>query len=194
MTDTKPYWSNDTSYFLTGTTFLHYPYFNDFPHKQLVLNQILKIRRFLPKNNNDLIYSIAINHYHIKFYLENGLLLSKIKQMIHGGCSFLYRKKYPMKYQELWQDHKIVKITSDTMDWKITGYIIGNLLKHKEVNNFEELKENPFSSYQEVSNKFGDEFTRNMIYRVIDVEEQSDGYINLGKLGNIEIKYPSTGL
>jgi len=33
------------------------------------------------------------------------------------------------------------------MDWKVTGYIIGNLLKHKEVGTFNELKQNKFSSF-----------------------------------------------
>jgi len=76
----------------------------------------------------------------LKFYLEKGLELAKVKQLMHGGLTFAYREKYKMKYADMWQSKKTLLIASDEMDWKTTGYIIGNLLKHKEVSTFEELK------------------------------------------------------
>lgn len=82
----NPYWPNNTTYFLTGSTFLHYPYFREDGQKQILLNQIRKVEEKLRISIP--IYSIAINHYHIKFYLKNGLDLSKIKQLIHGGTSY----------------------------------------------------------------------------------------------------------
>jgi REP element-mobilizing transposase RayT len=175
-----PYWPNNRIYFLTGSTFLHYPYFRTEEQKQILLNQIIKVK----KNFNIPIsaFSIAINHYHIKFYLKNGLYLSKIKQLIHGGTTFIYKKKFKMKYSEMWQTSKTICITSEIMNWKVTAYIIGNLLKHKEVNTFEELKNNPFSSYRYFIKKYGDEFARKLIYNVINVNENAEGEIDFESL------------
>ena len=114
--DSRPYWPNHNIYFLTGTTFLHYPNFREYDQKQILLNQINKIIEFLPQDKNEVVYSIAMNHYHLKCYLESGLLLAKIKQLLHGGTSFHYKKQYPMKYKELWQGSHILRITSEEMN------------------------------------------------------------------------------
>lgn len=190
--DSRPYWPNQSTYFLTSTTFLHYPYFREFTQKQILLNQINKIVELLPLDNNEMIYSIAMNHFHLKFYLENGLVLAKIKQLIHGGTSFQYKKRYPIKHKELWQGSHVLRITSKSMDWKVTGYIIGNLLKHKEVNTFEELQENPYSSYRMFVDKYGKEAAEQLVYQVIDVDEQNNGLIKLTELNRI--KLPSAQL
>lgn len=165
----KSYWPDDSMYFLTGSTFLHYPYFKTGEQKQIVLNQIKKIKNILKIPMTA--YSIAVNHYHLKFYLEKGLNLAKVKQFMHGGTTFGYRKKNKMKYKDLWQSKKTLVITSDEMDWRITGYIIGNLLKHKEVNTFDELKNNPFSSYKFIAEKYGDENAQELVRKVIDIRE-----------------------
>jgi hypothetical protein len=183
MLKTKSYWPNNTVYFLTGSTFLHFPYFQDFPQKSILLNQFRKVRDTLRVPISS--YSIAINHYHIKFYLENGLCLPKIKQMIHGGTSFQYKKNFSMKYQEMWGASHILQVTSEEMDWKITGYIIGNLLKHKEVTTFEELEKNPFSSYKYFAKTYGQDFARDLIYNVIDVNEDAEGRADLKSLAKI---------
>ena len=138
LNKTKTHWQDKSIYFLTGSTFLNYPYFKTNKQKQIVLDQIKKVRNKL--KIPIIAFSIAINHYHLKFYLEKGLELAKVKQLMHGGLTFAYREKYKMKYADMWQSKKTLLIASDEMDWKTTGYIIGNLLKHKEVSTFEELK------------------------------------------------------
>jgi hypothetical protein len=183
----RPYWPNQSIYFLTGTTYLHYPYFREFAQKQILLNQINKIIELLPLDKNQMVYSIAMNHYHLKCYLENGLLIAKIKQLLHGGTSFHYKNQYSMKYKDLWQGSHILRITSEEMDWKVTGYIIGNLLKHKEVNTLEELQNNPFSSYRTIVEKYGKEVAEQLIYRFIDVDEQNNGLIKLTNLNSIKL-------
>ena len=191
--DPKPYWPNQYTYFLTGTTFLHYPYFQSCEQKQVVLNQILKISTLLQLPQSELIYSIAINHYHLKCYIENGLMLGKIKQIIHGGTSFEYKSKYPMKYKQMWSSSRIIRITSDEMDFKITGYIIGNLLKHKEVNTFEELRETPFSSYRTILNKHDEEYLKQCVYSVIDVQENSSGILDLEEIQKVKLPSAKAG-
>ncbi|MDD5529374.1 MAG: hypothetical protein PHX21_05015 [bacterium] len=181
----RPYWQNESIYFLTGSTFLHYPYFKEYEQKQIVLNQIKKLNEFLKIDIS--IYSIAINHYHLKFYLQDGLLLPKIKQIIHGGTSFEYGKKYKMNYKNMWQDSKTLMVTSEEMDWQVTGYIIGNLLKHKEVSTFEELKDTPFSSYKQIMEQYGEEVARELVYSVIDVDENKDGILDIKELNKKKI-------
>ncbi len=204
----KPYWPNNTIYFLTCSTFLHYPYFREDEQKQIVLNQIEKVQNLLKDNHRlkpcrssllphfdkELIYSIAINHYYLKFYLENGLLLAKIKQVMHGGTTFEYKKRYKMHYKDMWQSSKIIRIISEEMDWKVTGYIIGNLLKHKELSTFEELAENPFSSYQKIVTEYDEEFARELVYSVINVDENADGVIDVKELikSRLKLLRPST--
>jgi len=183
---TRPYWPDDTTYFLTGSTFLHYPYFREYEQKQILLNQIKKVKKKLGVDVSA--YSIAINHYHLKFFLESGLLLSKIKQILHGGTASEYKKKCKMKYKEMWQSSKALRVTSEEMDWKVTGYIIGNLLKHKEVNTFQELKNDPFSSYSHTAEKHGEEFARELVYSVIDASEDGDGIVDMGELKGKRIR------
>ena len=181
----KSYWPNNSVYFLTGSTFLHYPYFKTSEQKQIVLEQIKKIKERFKISITA--YSIAINHYHLKFYLEKGLDLAKIKQLMHGGITFKYKKEYKMKYDEIWQSSKTLLITSDNMDWKITGYVIGNLLKHKEVGTFDELKNNSFSSYKFVAEKYGDECAQELIRNVININENTEGEIDFKNLGKLNI-------
>ncbi len=186
LKENEPFWPNNSIYFLTESTFLHFPYFKSFEQKLVVLNQIKKINKNLAIPVSA--YSIAQNHLHTKFYLENGLLLQKVKQLLRGGISFEYRRRYKVPYQEMWQSRKTIVITSEEMNWKVTGYIIGNLLKHKEVSTFEELKKNKFSSYWYLAEKYGDNEMRSLVYSVIDINEDAWGGIDIEKLNKIDIK------
>src|SRR3989338_3865588 len=165
----NPFWPDESIYFLTGSTFLHFAYFREPEQKQILLDQIKKINKIL--NIPISAYSIAINHYHIKFYLKRGLDLAKVRQFLHGGTSFLYRKRFGTKYKEMWQSFKVIRVIGEEMDSRVTGYIIGNLLKHKEASTFNELKENHFSSFWYTAGKHGEEYARDLVYKVIDVPE-----------------------
>lgn len=160
-------------YFLTSSTFLHYPYFQDAEQKEIVLNQIKKLKK--ERDIQICSFSIQINHCHLIFYVKKEKDVTLVKQLMHGGTSYFYRKKYRMKYQELWGTQKIMRIWSNEMYWKIVAYVCGNLLKHREVGTFGELKANPFSSYGHFAEKYGDDFMKEGIYRIIDVAEDADG-------------------
>ncbi|MCK5122628.1 MAG: transposase [Candidatus Pacebacteria bacterium] len=188
LNKTKSYWPDNSIYFLTGATFLHYPYFKTSEQKEIVLEQIKKVKNKL--KIPIIAFSIAINHYHLKFYLEKGLDLAKVKQLMHGGLTFVYRKKYKMKYEDMWQSSKTLLITSDEMNWKTTGYIVGNLLKHKEVSIFEELKKDPFSSYRFTAEKYGDENIQELIRKVINVSEDVEGEVDFKDLKKLNVIRP----
>jgi len=178
-------WPDRATYFLTGSTFLHYPYFKLEQQKQVFLNQMQKAEERYGIKISD--YSIAINHYHLKFNLDKSAKLAGIKQLLHGGTTYNYKKLFPMKYKEFWQSFRSLIVETNETDMKVTGYIIGNLLKHKEVNTFDELKDNPFSSFKIFTEKNGEEFARQLVYQVIDINENNEGEINLKDFKNIQI-------
>lgn len=99
-----------------------------------------------------------------------------------------------MKYKEMWQSSKVLQIVSEEMDWKVTGYIAGNLLKHKEVSTFEELKQNPFSCYQKLIKKYDDELINNLIYSVININEDAEGAVNKNALKVTKVTIPTPRL
>lgn len=180
----EPFWPDKSVYFLTDSTFLHFPYFNSYEQKLIVLEQIKKINKKLGIPISA--FSIAINHYHLKFYLEKGLDIIKVKQLLRGGISFEYRKNFSTPYKDLWQTRKTIVIQSQEMDYKVTGYIIGNLLKHKEVGMFDELKENEFSSYRYTAEKYGDDYAQEMVGSVIDINEDELGEVDLKNLSRLK--------
>lgn len=177
--DSKSIWSNNTIYFLTDSTYIHFPYFKIEDQKQIVLNQFKKVKREIGAQISA--YSIAMNHYHLMFYLKRGSDMQKVKQILRGGISYEYRKRYNVKYNEMWQTRKILYISSEKMNWKVLGYIIGNLLKHKEVSTYEELKQNEFSSCWHMANKYGDDITRDLIFSAIHAEEDSWNRVNISE-------------
>jgi len=182
------YWPDNTTYFLTGSTFLHFPYFRSAGQKLIVLNQIKKLRARI--EISDVVFSVAINHYHLKFFLRYGLDLAKVKQLMHGGTSYEYRERFMVKYKDLWQSSRTYQILSEETNWKITGYIIGNLLKHKEVSTFQELLGNSFSSYGEVAKRYGEEFAQRLVYSAINVDEDSKGFVDIKGLENHYLRLP----
>lgn len=179
-------WPDNTYYFLTTSTFLHYPYFKTAEQKQIILNQIKQVKQsfHIPISA----FSIAINHFHLKFYLEKGELMSKIKNMLHGGISREYQKAYDIQGRDLWQSTRTYYIKNEEISWKITGYIIGNLLKHHEVSTFDELKENPFSSYKYMAEKLGEETAQELIRSVININEDAEGVVDIEELNKIKIQ------
>lgn len=116
--------------------------------------------------------------------------MAKVKQLMHGGTTFEYKKEYKMKYEDMWQSKKTFIITLDEMDWRITGYIAGNLLKHKEVSAFDELKNNSFSSYNFIAEKYGDECAQESVRKIINVREDIEGEVDMTELEKINIFRP----
>ena len=185
----KIIWPDKTVYFLTSSTFLHYPYFKTSEQKQIVLNQIKLINKSL--DIPILAFSISINHFHLKFYLRQGNLMTKVKNLIHSGISREHRRIYASRFPQFWHSSRVLRAENEEMSWKVTGYIIGNLLKHRELSTFEELKNCPFSSYCQTVQRFGEEIAMNAVHGVINVPENAEGVVNLEGLSACAIKPPA---
>lgn len=184
----KIIWPGNTYYFLTSSTFLHYPYFKESCQKQVVLDKIIQIKHLLDVPISA--YSIAINHFHLKFYLKRGELMTKLKNILHSGISRNYKELYEVRYKDFWQSTKTFYIKDEIMSWKVTGYIIGNLLKHREVSTFDGLKENPFSSFRYTAEKFGDKMAQELVRSVINVNEDARGIVDIQEFKKIKLKSP----
>lgn len=180
----KIVWSGQTEYFLTSSTFLHYPYFREDKQKQIILNKINQLKEILGVDIQA--FSIAMNHFHLKFYLEKGQTMKQLKNMLHSGISREYRKQYDVKFKDFWGTSKTYFIKNEEMSWKVTGYIIGNLLKHKEVSTFKELKENPFSSYSLIVKELGEEIAQELVQSVIEINEDAKGIVDMDNLSKIK--------
>ncbi len=178
-------WPDNIYYFLTSSTCLHYPYFKEIAQKQLVLNKIIEASKIL--NIPVQAFSISLNHFHLKFYLDDGRKMAKLKNILHSGISREYRKIYQVPYKTFWQSSKVFYIKNEEISWKITGYIIGNLLKHREVSTFAELKENPFSSYRFTIKKFCEETTMEIVRSVINIEESNEGVVDMKELEGLKV-------
>ncbi len=189
----KIIWPDNSFFFLTTSTFLHYPYFKESEQKQIVLNKFKQIKEvlYVPFQS----FSISMNHFHIMLYLKSGKTMSQLRNILHSGISREYKKIYRVKCKNFWQTTKTFFIKDEKMYWQIIGYINGNLLKHREVSRFEDLKENPFSSYGYYAKKYGDNAMRELIRNVINIDEDNEGTLDLKQLKSLKTKnLPQTTL
>ncbi|MFH1946957.1 MAG: transposase [Candidatus Magasanikbacteria bacterium] len=177
-------------YFLTGSTFLHYPYFKTSQQKDIVYDRIAKLKEKYGVTVSA--YSIQINHYHLIVCCDNDQLIPKIKQFIHGGVSKNYRDRFSYKYKEMWGNAKTVYIKDMNMYWGIAGYVCGNLLKHKEVNKISDLRFNRYCSYEHFVGKYGEEKMRLLIYNVLQLDENKEDYsLDIGEMARLKPRHPS---
>lgn len=181
----KIVWPDEKYYFLTNSTYLHYPYFKQPEQKQIILNSIKKLQSEYSIPIQD--FSIAINHFHLMFYADKGEKVTLVKRFLKNNVSREYRKIYRVSYAEMWHSTRTFWIKDEKMFWGIRGYIAGNLLKHKEVNNFQELYDNPFSSMKYTADKFGDDSSKELIGSVIAVKEDFFGEVDVNGLGEIDV-------
>lgn len=181
-------WLPNNHYFLTTSTRLHLPLFQDPAQKQIVLNQIKKL-----KTDYQIpiaAYSIQLNHFHLIFYARKSADVTKVKQQLHGAVSHQYKKIFTIKHKDIWQSTRTYFITDDDMYWSVQGYVIGNLLKHREVNNFQELYDDPYTSFQYVADKYGFDFACNIVKAVVAVEEDAEGIVKLEDFDECEVVRP----
>ena len=185
----KIVWPDNRYYFLTNSTYLHYPYFRQSDQKQIVLNSIKKLQSEYSIPVQD--FSIAMNHHHLMFYADKGEKVTLVKRFLKNNISRKYRKIYKVPYSEMWHSIRVFWVKDDDenkMFWGIRGYVAGNLLKHKEVSNFQELYDNPFSSFKYTADKFGFDALVELVKSVIEVKEDSYGEVDVERMGEMDIK------
>ncbi|MDO8592219.1 MAG: transposase [bacterium] len=173
------FWPVNSYYFITAKTFLGYKLFDSSAKKDLVFQQIKKAVEKL--NVKIYSYSIAQNHYHCLIFLNSYSKHEKFKQLVNGGSSYLYHEIYGQTETggKMWLDCKTLVIYNQTALFKVIGYIDGNLLKHGEVKNFDDLYDNKYSSFKQHADKYGRGTMQGVIDQVIYTEEDDGGSMDL---------------
>ena len=176
------FWPSDAYYFVTSKTFLSDKFFNDYNKKKIVLDQIRKAVKLL--NIPIYAYSIAQNHHHSLLYFDNYKKHAKFKQIVNGGSAFIYNRRYKSEgsISKIWFDSRSLIVYNLKSFSNVIGYIAGNLLKHKEIKDFLELKQCPFSSYRQLVKQIDDYAAEDIVSRVIKIEEDEDFLIDINKM------------
>lgn len=176
---------NNSFYFLTTATSDHENYFNTDEKKRIILEQLNKVKK---KYRISLYaYSVAKNHYHLLFYLKNKDNLKDIIRVINGGSSFILNKLDGVN-RRVWDNYWTKVILEENMFYNVLGYIIGNLLRHKELYDFKELRESDFSSFSQIINKYGLEFAEDLVGNVIELDLEKDFKFEKYNLRNVSAK------
>lgn len=162
---------NDSYYFITNHTFLHKPYFNNNLKKDILIRQLFRIQKEF--NIPFYAFSITGSHYHIIIYLKFWNQLEKIMQLIHGRSSYELNKIEKIG-RSIWGKYWSIIIEDRRSFVNILGYIIGNPLKHKIVNNFDELEQYRYCSFKKSKNELGIDICKDMIYKVIDLDFEDE--------------------
>ena len=123
-------------------------------------------------------------------YARDGTAVSRFMQAVHSGISRIFNETYKLPHRFNWHSRKCFFITDDDMYWGLQGYIIGNLLKHKEVSTFKELNDCPYSSFRYIADKYGFDFACNLVRNVIYVEEDAWGIVKLNDLDKCDVVRP----
>ncbi len=177
-------WPDQSEFFLTSSTYLHLPLFHTDRRKQLVLNKINQIDKIL--NISIIDFSISVHHLHLKFYSPEGKLVTKLKTILHSGISREYKKKYGFKYEYFWGSSRTYFIKDENMSDKVTGYITGNLLKHREVSRLKDLEANHFSSYRLAIKRLGRSVAQELVRSVIFIKENKEGLVDVEGLKKVK--------
>jgi len=176
----KIVWPDRQYYFLTNSAYLHYPYFRSFEQKQLVLNFIkkLSVNCLIPIQA----FSILMSHHHLMFYANQDQQVTFVKRFLKNNISREYKRRYKIPYKEFWHSTRVLLIRNEKILSSVQGYIHGNLLKHKEVASFDELYQSPFSSFKYAVGRHGLVAAKELVFRVINTDEDAGGGVDLSTL------------
>ncbi|MBU0598672.1 transposase [Patescibacteria group bacterium] len=161
---------NNSYYFITIPTTRHIKFFNSPEKKSLILKRINLITK--KYQLSDLNHSIISNHYHLIAYFKNANIIPKILQLINGTSAFQLNKITENKLP-VWDEYYIYLIEDEMLLQKVQGYVVGNPLKHNEINTLEDLEKYPFSSYNKLIKKISRETVNEFIKSVIEFNDQT---------------------
>ncbi|MFH1142264.1 MAG: transposase [Candidatus Uhrbacteria bacterium] len=167
------YFLNNIYYFVTVPTLNRRPFFIHKEPKQFLLNKLKEILNKFEITDYD--FAIMNNHYHFIGYFQQGNLIPQILKKVNGP-SAIFTNKYLDRSSGIWGDYHIYIASTEQIYERIRGYVIGNPLKHKEVNSLSSLEQYPFSSFMKLVNEFGREYVEELVNSVISMDE--DQYFN----------------
>jgi REP element-mobilizing transposase RayT len=153
-------------YFITVPTHNHEPLFQDLTRRDILLGRLKDgFQRFhLPDHH----YSVMSDHYHLLTSVTDGSVVPKFLRYVNGGTSFHLHLE---RTASVWGEYFVFVPTTDELLARVTGYVVGNPIKHGEVTSFQELVSWRFSSFAQLISEVGKEAAQEMVQSVIAVEE-----------------------
>ena len=119
----------DLPYLVTISTWRHLPILNSFEKKQVILNKITQAKNKF----HSFEFFIMRDHIHLYFAIESVQLIPKIVQCISGGASYELHRKFLLNGRIFEKSH-LTYIRNELGADRAKGYVIGNPIKHGEVN------------------------------------------------------------
>jgi REP element-mobilizing transposase RayT len=167
---------DNSYYFITVPTNQLYPFFSTPKHKLFVLDRLNKAKVVFKLKNFD--FCIISNHYHFVSYFSNSQIIPNLLQFINGGSARNLNKLTGNK-KSIWDEYYMYLIEDEIILNKIRGYIVGNPLKHNEIEALKDLEKYPFSSYCTLIRKLGKDNVNEYIRTVISLNDND--IVNLVK-------------
>jgi len=168
----KHWYFDNCYYFITRPTINKEKLFNSDEKKRIILNRLTSAQKKFSFSLHA--FSIISNHYHYLIFLSKGDVLPKLEQFIAGGSSHELNTLNNIK-RSIWDEYWEKVVDEEKLD-KVLGYILGNLLKHGEAKDFNELKNSPFTSYKQAVAQYGEETIQDLILSVnaLDLENRTN--------------------
>ncbi len=162
------YFLDEVYYFVTVPTVDHRPFFNDIKHRQLLLEKMCQTFDRFGLNDRD--YAIMDNHYHFLAYFQNGSVIPQVLKFINGPTGKAVRDA-DIVSGPVWGEYHVYVASTEQIYERIRGYVIGNPLKHGEVQNLEELARYTFSTFREVVTRYSQEYAEELVNSSIEMGE-----------------------
>lgn len=126
-------------------------------------------------------FGIISDHYHCLVYFSKGEIIPRFLQFINGGSAHALNKMTGNK-NPVWDEYFVYVPNNEVVLQKVRGYVIGNPLKHGEVDGFQELENYPFSTYKLNYAREGESQIKEIVQTVITVNEPDFIKTNLTKV------------
>jgi len=152
-------------YFVTLKTYGGQLFFDTEEKKQIVKDRIFEYSKKL--QIKIVVYAILSNHYHLILRSNFWKNATKFLQMVNGGSSYLLNKTENSEGRGVWDIRWTRPINTEAGMYYVSGYILGNPIKHGLVRGLEELYDYRFCNYQEAVQECGLEYVDDMIHQTI---------------------------
>lgn len=157
---------DDVWYFITVPTTEHEPIFHDLQSRGVLLEQLKRgLDRFDLEEHH---FSIMADHYHLLVDVREGLVIPKLLNYVNGGTSFQLRLHRSVA---VWGGYHLYVPSTEEVLGRVTGYVVGNSMKHGDVRTFDELYNWPFSTFASLVDQIGRDQAEEMVCSTIPLED-----------------------
>lgn len=156
---------NQTFYLVTCPTFFHQAVLSTDQQKSIVFRSLCQATDAC---RLDADFSVMSDHYHLCGYFSDGSVIPRLIKSINGCSSFeLHRQN--LNSGKIWGTYHLRVGLDMEVAQKMLGYVIGNPIKHKEIQDLSALITYPFSTYGHAVRQIGKEAVEGLIASTLAV-------------------------